>query len=428
MNTLIFRIAWRNIWRNTRRTVITLVTMVVTVGLMVWMITFGDGVHEQMIRSALNLGLGSLQIHAEDYQDDRAVEKVIFDPEPVLEIVRETPGVEGVSVRLNAFGLISHGNASQGSMIVGVDPVGETTISIMDEKIKEGEWLPETIENERELPIVIGSGMARKLGVELGDRLFLTIQGFTGDIGYVVYFVHGIFKTGMGELDKAVAYVPINTLREVMAVDVPMFQNAVHEVTVLLEPREDLALAVNSIKERVEAGEIAAGNSRELDVLSWEEIQPGLRTFIDLDEVGIYIMMGLLFIVVAAGIMNTFLMAVFERIREFGILMSLGTPPSAIFKLVMVESFLVGIIGAFAGLALGLIGYWVNCYYPISYESYGEMSEVMVMDLSIKFYPTLIWANVMRAVGGIIIVTLLAALWPAIKASLLKPVEALRHV
>jgi ABC-type lipoprotein release transport system permease subunit len=402
--------------------------MVVTVGLMVWMITFGDGVHEQMIRSALNLGLGSLQIHAQDYQDDRAVEKAILDPEPILEVARETPGVEGVSVRLNAFGLISHGNASQGSMIVGVDPVGETTISIMDEKIKEGEWLPETIENERSLPIVIGSGMAKKLGVGLGDRLFLTIQGFTGDIGYVVYFVHGIFKTGMGELDKAVAYVPINTLREVMAVDVPLFQNAVHEVTVLLEPREDLAGAVNSIKERIEVGELAAGNSRELDVLSWEEIQPGLRTFIDLDEVGIYIMMGLLFIVVAAGIMNTFLMAVFERIREFGILMSLGTPPSAIFKLVMIESFLVGLIGAFAGLALGLIGYWVNCYYPISYESFSEMSEVMVMDLSIKFYPTLIWGNVMRAVVGIIIATLLAALWPAIKASLLKPVEALRHV
>ncbi len=428
MNTLIFRIAWRNIWRNTRRTMITLVTMVITVGLMVWMITFGDGVHEQMIRSALNLGLGSIQIHAMDYQDDRAVEKTILDPEPVLEIARETPGVEGASVRLNAFGLISHGNASQGSMVIGVDPVGETTISIMDEKIIDGEWLPETIENERRLPIVIGSGMAKKLGVELGDRLFLTIQGFTGDVGYTVYFVHGIFKTGMGELDKSVGYVPINTLRDVMAVDVPMFQNAVHEVTVLLEKRVDINSSVDFISGRINAENLAAGNSRGLEVLSWEEIQPGLRTFIDLDDMGIYIMMALLFIVVAAGIMNTFLMAVFERIREFGLLMSLGTRPSAIFRLVMVESFLVGVIGALAGLAVGLIGFWVNSYYPISYESYGEMSDVMSMDWSIKFYPTLIWKNVLKAVGGIIIVTLLAALWPAIKASFLKPVEALRHV
>ncbi|MCX6647508.1 MAG: ABC transporter permease [bacterium] len=423
MNLLILRIAWRNIWRNTRRTAITLATMIICVGVMVWMITVGDGAHEQMIRSALTTGLGSIQIHALDYQQDKAIEKAIFDPGPVIEIAREAPGVEGVSVRLNAFGLISHANASQGCAIIGVDPVGETTISVMDEKVTEGEWLPGTIENERELPIVIGVGIATKLGVGIGDRLFLTIQRFTGDTGYAVYFVKGIFTTGMGEYDKSIAYVPINTLRDVMAVDVPRFSNAVHEVTILLQKGKKEIDAVNFL-----TGRLASINSQQFEVLDWEKIQPGLKVFINLDNQSMYIMMIFIFIVVAAGIMNTFLMAVFERIREFGILMSLGTRPSSIFNLVIIESALVGFIGAVGGFLFGLVLYGINMIYPWSFAAYSEMGDVMAMDWSMDIYPQLVLFNVMKAVVSIFIITLIAALYPAIKAGSLKPVEALRHV
>jgi putative ABC transport system permease protein len=423
MNLLILRIAWRNIWRNTRRTAITLATMIICVGVMVWMITVGDGAHEQMIRSALQTGLGSVQIHALDYQSDKAIEKAIFDPAPIIEIARQTPGVEGVSVRLNAFGLISHANASQGCAIIGVDPVGETTISVMDEKVTAGEWLPATLDNPRELPIVIGSGMATKLGVGIGDRLFLTIQRFTGDTGYAVYFVKGTFTTGMGEYDKSIAYVPINTLRDVMAVDVPTFSNAVHEVTILLKKGKKEVDAVNFL-----TGSLASITAQQFEVLDWEKIQPGLKVFINLDNQSMYIMMIFIFIVVAAGIMNTFLMAVFERIREFGILMSLGTRPSSIFNLVIIESALVGFIGAVAGFLFGLVLYGINMIYPWSFAAYSEMSDVMAMDWSMDIYPQLVLFNVMKAVVSIFIITLLAALYPAIKAGSLKPVEALRHV
>jgi len=433
MNLLVLRIAWRNIWRNSRRTGITLATMVICVGINVWMITFGDGAHEEMIKSSLNMGLGSLQVNAATYQEDKAVEKAILNPQPIVDIASELEGLQGVSTRLNAFGLVSHSSASQGAAIIGVDPVGETNISIIDEKIRTGNWLPATIENPRELPIAIGVGMAQKLGVDIGDRLFLTIQRFTGDTGYAVYFVEGIFKTGMADIDKSVAYVPIDTLRDVMAVDVPRFSNAVHEVTVLLDPKADYFEAVDFVSAGIADLQAAdpsiLGEGQEFDVMNWEEIQPGLKAFVKLDSLGMYIFILFIFLVVAAGIMNTFLMSVFERIREFGILMSLGTRPIEIFKLVMTESTIVGIIGAFAGLGLGLIGFWVNSYYPISYGSMGEeMGDIMSMDWSIAIYPSLIWANVLKAVIAIIIVTILAALWPAIKAALLKPVEALRHV
>jgi len=449
MSALIFRVAWRNIWRNTRRTVITLITMVICVGVMVWMITFGDGVHEQMIRSSLNLGLGSLQIHALGYQEDRAPDKAILDPAPLVAIARAAPGLEGVSTRINGFGLVSHSGVTQPAAILGVEPVGETTISIIFEKMVKGAWLPETIENERRLPIVIGAEMARKLEVDIGDRLYISMGDFTGAPAYAVYFVHGIFRSGMGEMDKSLAYVPIDTLRPLMAADIERFRNAVHEVTVLLEPKADVNEAVAFVKDRIPPDQLeqpdaenvsgsaqvvpeqppAGGSVQKLEVLSWEEIQPGLRTFIDLDNWSIYVFMLFMFIVVAIGIMNIFLMAVFERIREFGILMSLGTRPSAIFWLVMTESFLVGLLGAIAGLGAGLIGYWINSIYPFSYASYGEeLSDIMQFDWSMKLYPTLIWVNVMKAEVSIVAVTMLAALWPAIKASMLKPIEALRHV
>lgn len=477
MRNLTLRIAWRNIWRNTRRTVITLVTMVICEGIMVWMITFGDGVHEQMIRTTLNTGLGSIQIHALGYQSEKKSDDVILDPGPVTEIARQVPTVEGVSTRITSFGLASHSGNTQPSMIIGVEPVGETTISVLDEKVELGEWLPEEISNPRRLPIVIGIGMAEKLKVTLGDRIYLTMADFTGAPAYAVYFVHGIFKTGMGEMDKSIAYVPIETLQPLMAAGIPRFENAVHEVTLLLEPMTSEAEAVTFLggqfptllpdseipgadsgwqlttvqtEDAVAAGtgEPEDGNSdggekepvddpdqaaveldgQQLEILTWRKIQPGLKTFIDLDNFGMYITMVFLFIVVAIGIMNTFLMAVFERIREFGIFMALGTRPSAIFKLVMTESLLVGIIGAVAGLGLGLIGYWINTIYPISYGSYGELGDIMTFDWSMDLYPMLIWANVMKAVFGIIVVTVLAALWPAIVAAMLKPVEALRHV
>ncbi len=428
MHTLILRIAWRNIWRNSRRTAITLATMIITVGLNVWIVTFADGTYQEMIRQSLTLGLGSLQVHAEGYQENRAVEKTILDPAPVVEVVRNIPGIQGVSTRLNAFGLISHGNASQGSAIVGVEPVGETTISVLDEKIIEGEWLPETIEDEREPPIVIGSGMAQKLDVEPGDRLFLTIQGFTGDVGYAVYFVRGIFTTGMGEMDKSVGYVPIDTLRPVMATDVEIFQNAVHEVTALMGTNSDVEAAVTQIRQELHSRGLDAGNERALEVKSWEEIQPGLKAFIALDKAGLFVMVAAFFVIVSAGVMNTFLMSVFERIREFGILMSLGTRPRGIFQLVMIESLIVGIIGALGGLGAGLIAFWINTLYPLNFGAMGDMSAVMSMNLDFNLYPHLVWSDVLIVIIGIIIMTGIAALWPAIKAAMLRPVEALRHV
>jgi putative ABC transport system permease protein len=428
MNTLVLRIAWRNIWRNSRRTGITLATMIITVGLNVWLITFADGMYEEMIRQSVTLGLGSLQVHAEGYQEDKAVEKAVLDPAPVVEIVRNAPGVKGVSTRLNAFGLISHGSASQGSAIIGVEPAGETTISVIDKKVIEGEWLPETIENERRPPIVIGSGMAQKLGVGIGDRLFLTIQGFTGDVGYAVYFVHGIFTTGMGEMDKAVGYVPINTLRSVMAADVSDFQNAVHEVTALMGTNADVDAAVAFIRRDIGSQGLQAGNRRALEAMSWEEIQPGLKAFIEFDKASLFVMVAVFFIIVSAGVMNSFLMSVFERIREFGILMSLGTRPSGIFRLVMIESLIVGTIGALGGLGAGLLAFWINTLYPFNYGAMQDMSAVMSMNLDFNIYPHLVWPDVVIVLVGIVIMTGLAALWPAIKASLLKPVEAMRHV
>ena len=424
MKGLILRIAWRNIWRNARRTWITLTTMIICCGFMVWMITVGDGSHHQMIRSALNFGLGSIQIHADGYFEDHAVEKTLTNPDSILEIARETPGIEGASVRLTTFGLVSAGNASQGGAIIGVDPVEELSISVMDEKIVEGhgEWLPPEIENERRLPIVIGSGLAQKLDVDVGDRVFLTLQRFTGEIGYAVYFVHGVFTTGMGEQDKSVAYVPIDTLREAMGTDVERFQNSVHEVTVLLEPNADEDEAVEYLNTSL------AGIPQELEIMTWQELQPGLQTFIEIDDQSMYIFMVFMFVVVAAGIMNTFLMAVFERIREFGIFMSLGTRPSAIFSMVMIESAIVGLLGAIGGLAFGMFLVWINTIYPWNFEAYSDMGEVFAFDWSMKIYPMIVWTNVTKALIGIFVVTILAALWPAIKAALLKPVEALRHV
>ena len=429
MKLLVLRIAWRNIWRNTRRTVITLATMIICVGVMVWMITLSDGAHEEMIRSALNLGLGSIQVHAMGYQDDKAVEKAILDPEPILEIARTLPGVEGVSTRLTTFGLMSHGNASQGGMILGVDPEGEASISIIHDKIPEGqgEWLPAEIENDRRLPVVIGSGLAKKLGVGLGDRVFLTVQRFTGDLGYAAYFVHGIFTTGMGELDKSVVYVPIDTLRDVMAVDVPRFENAAHEVTILLDPYADLYGTTEVLKNKIAEYMSTGSDNQEIEVLSWEQIQPGLRQLIDMRTTSVYILMMFMYVIVAAGIMNTFLMAVFERIREFGILMSLGTRPISVFNLVITESILIGLIGAFLGLAVGLAGTWINTLYPWNFDT-GQINDIIAIDLSLTWIPKLIWPNVMKAVFGIMSVTILASLYPAIKAAMLRPVEALRHV
>ena len=418
--------------------------MVIGVGLMVWMIALGDGIHEIMIRSSLNTGLGSIQIHADGYNEDHAVEKALVDPNEILAIAENTPGAEGVSIRLNAFGLLSRGNASQGTAIIGVDPVRELGISIIDEKLVDGEWLPpvykrdgqyatvtqgpdgeqvEYLESNRLLPIVIGSGMARKLDVEVGDRVFCTMQGFTRDVGYAAYSVHGIFTTGMSELDKTVVYVPIDLLRDVMAADMDRYSNAAHEVTILLESEVDEFSTADYLK-----NELANAGITDIEVMTWQQIQPGLKQFIDLDAMGIYIFMVILFIIVAAGIMNTFLMGVYERIREFGVLMSIGMRPGAIFRMVMIESAIVGFIGGFFGLIAGLIATWINTIYPFNYSAYSDIGEIFAFDWSLDLTPHLIFSNVLTAVIGIIITTLLAALWPAIKAALLKPVEALRHI
>ncbi len=422
MNTLITRLAWRNIWRNSRRTTITLVAMVLSVGFMIWMITFMDGFHLYFIQAQLDFGPAALQVHAEGYQDDKKVEDVILDPAPIVDALRELPGVEGVGTRLNTFGLASHGNASQTVMLVGTDPSAEPDLSFYPEKIKEGEWLPDTYDPEGRLPIVIGQAMAEKLEVELGDRVFLMVQGLTGDVAYAVYFVHGIFRTGINELDKNMAWVPIDSLRSVLAADVERFSNAAHEVTVQIEPNYNLDLftanAVAAVGER----------SQPLEVLNWQQMQPGIMQAIEMDDYFIYIMMIIIFAVVAVGIMNTLLMAVFERIREFGIMMSLGSKPAMIFKLVTLESLLLGLIGAIGGLLFGLLLFYINMKIPWDFSNYKEMGDLVAFDYTEKIYPTLVWSNILKAVIGIYIFTILASIWPAYWAKNLKPVDALRHV
>lgn len=407
------KMAWRNIWRNPRRTILTVCAITFASVLLVFMLSFQFGSYETMINTSVKISTGHLQIQAEKYLEKKSIRYVIPDPDKITAILNHIPEVAAYTLRGQAFSLISSQDRTYGAVVTGIDPEREATVSRMKKLMREGDFLTGHEVNQA----LVGRLLAKNLRVTIGDELTLLGQGRDGSIAATVVQVKGIFGSGIDEFDRSTLQIPLSTFQEIFSMD-----HAVHEVVVIAKSLSD----VPEIKAEIQATLSGLDKDGSLKTLDWQELMPGLRQAIEMDLVSGLIFYGLLIIVVAFSILNTFLMAIFERKKEFGVMMAIGTSPRRLTKVLLIESMSMTLIGIVIGIILGI---FITYYFQVHGIDFGAGQELLSQfGITGRIYPKLSLLSVSIGPLMVLFFTLMAALYPALKVRRLRPVEAMTAI
>ena len=407
------KMAWRNIWRNSRRSVLTILAIVFATMLLVFMLSFQFGSYDTMINTAVKIHTGHVQVQAEGYTDKMDIRLVVPNPGAVDDVIKDIPGIEAYTSRANAFSLVSSSDRTYGVLLTGIDPEREAKVSTLKKLVQRGEYLAQ---EDTDMALV-GELLARNLKVDIGDELVALGQGRDGSVAASVLKVKGIFSSGEDKFDRNSVQMPLGYFQDVFSM-----RGAVHEMVVLGRSLED----VKKIKKELGAGVRSIDNDGNLVVLDWAELMPGIVQSIKLDLVSGLIMYVILIVVVAFSILNTFLMAIFERTREFGVLMAIGMTPGRLMKSLFLESATITLIGIILGIISGGMITW---YYQVHGILISGAAELLSQyGLPERMYPQLSVLSVSIGAGIVLIITILTAIYPVLKVRRLRPVEAMTAV
>jgi putative ABC transport system permease protein len=405
--------AWRNVWRNRRRSILTVSAIALSLAFNILMRGIGDGFHEQMVDNSVRSSIGHLQIHRLGYHDDPGLTRTLPSPERVEGAIRRLSSLRGYCTRVLGDGLASTADNSAGISIVGIDPAHESTVTTIHDAVIEGSYFG----GSEQRPVLLGDRLAATLRSRLGDKIVLLVQAADGSMGAQLFRLTGIFRSGSPELDRGVAYILRADAQALFALE-----TRVTEAVVLLDSSDEVAAAQRTLQ-----AELASPPDGQYEVLTWSQVEPFLEQFIVLDDAFFYIIVAILFIVISVGILNTILMSVFERIREFGVMMALGTRPRQVVLLIVLEATVLALVGIAIG---GTIGSLATLYFAragINLASFAEGAASIGITTT-TVYSKLTVANVALSNLAVFVLVLLVSLHPAIHAARLRPVEAIRHV
>jgi len=404
------RLAWRNVWRNPRRTGLTVAATVFAVVLVMFSVAMGAGTHEKMIEDTVRVNSGHLQITGPEYLEKRTLEQyVVYDAELAARVERAAE-VIGHAPRVVSFGLLSRDSATRGVAVLGVDPLREPSVTSLPGRVRRGRFLAAEGTGE----IVLGERLAGVLAAELGDELLLYSVAYSLETAYELFRVVGIMKLPEANLDRSLAVISLADAQRFF-----VYGDRVSEVAVLIREPDALDSAAVALRNALDG--------RAAEVHTWRDSMPELEQVIFLDDASMYILLAILVIVVAFGILNTILMAVLERTREFGVVLALGLRPRAVFRIVYLESLVLASVGLVIGLAIAFpLVLWLEGH-PVPLT--GESAQAMEL---FGVTPEIIWKlkpkNPIGSSITVLGVAVLAALYPAAKASRGQPVDALRSL
>jgi len=410
-----WRIAWRNLWRNRTRTIVSVSAIALTYAMFLFSIGMAEAMYGQLEESASKLAGGTVLVHAKGYWDSQTNEFVVDDSASLIRVLSSVDGVDGLAPRVILEGLLSTSSGNAGVRLMGIVPEAERPFQDYAEYIRDGAYFGEVDPDLQGAPLVLGSKIVDDLEVGLGDRIVLTTTDASGEMRRALFHLHGVLHTGMSSMDRGLAFTTISGAQEALGAEV------LTQIGVISEKPE--------IKDAMIRATSAAGiiPLESLEFLTWQEAMPDLIGMIELDKQFGNLYGVIIFIVVVFAIMNTFLMVVLERIREFGLLGALGLTPRQIAQLVLTESTLLALVAMTIGFVLGLIGHLLMQQYGLDIRAlYGDfdMGGVAIADPIIRSKISVSrWTN---ATIMIFVLVILSSLYPALKAARLRPAESMR--
>lgn len=402
---MISKIAWRNILRNKRRSFILVVSIVIGVIAMFLTDAVSIGMMQQMLTNQIGADAGYIQIHRKGYHDDPALKNSIVNTAPVrTALVRDTADA-AVSERLRTFGLISSAYNSSGVSIVGIIPAEEKRVTTIHSYIVKGTYLSNTPGD-----IIISTATAEKLKVGLGDKVVIMASRVGGSVGSEACRVVGLFETFDSGFDQTHVYIPLRTAQQMLGAPGRISEFVINPV----DPKLTDAIA----------GQLRSALPSRFEVLTYKQMLPLLVMQIQLYNQTIYIFYAIIAFALIFGIVNTMLMAVMERTHEFGVDMAIGMSNKRIFTMILTEAFYLGAIGTFIGLVISF-----GIYFPLSHTGWNLAmfsDSLKSVGVGTIIYPVIHASSIINTVVIIPLAAVIGAIYPAVRAVKLEPVEAIR--
>jgi ABC-type lipoprotein release transport system permease subunit len=403
------QLAWRNVWRNKRRTAIILTAVVIGIWSMILLGSLMRGIAVGMIQNGIATLTGHLQIHHNGYRNDPDIQNSISDPNRVVEAIRHKLPVGALwSLRVRVNAVASNARHSSGVTLVGIDPAAEAQISFLGSAMYQGRYLSP----DDKSGIIVGNALLEKFETKLGRKLVLMSQDTNREIASRAFRIVGTFRAEMESTEKQFVFINRTESQKFLKL-----KNGISEISIVFPDKPDNPEVYQALK--------SALPSRNFEIHSWRELLPFQMAYLKILDGFMWIWYLVIFVAMGFGIVNTTLMAVFERMREFGLLKALGMKPWWILREVLTESCLLLITGMAIGNFLAFICIYALSGSGIDLSALAAGAEYAGMTRVI--YPAIAIKDVLMSNFIVLFLGILVSAYPAVKAAKFTPVEALIH-
>ena len=400
---ILLTMAWRNIWRHPARSGVLLAAIVAGMWAGVLMTGIVNGMMQQRIDYMIESEITHAQMHHPEFRTEGNARMYIPEHDEKKAWLKDDDRVKSFTARTITDGMLQSPVKTAGVRIRGVDPASERETTTFYENMVEGDFFDTDMRN----PVLLGESLANDHNMEIGNRIVLTFEDVNNELTSAAFNVAGKFKSASSHFDDANVFVRSDDLAHLLA-DKPI----VHEIAMMLTAEDYTRPVVADLNERFE----------DTETLSWHELSPELSTLIGLQGIYVYILSGIVLLALAFGILNTMLMALFERLREIGVLISIGMSRFRVFSMMMFEAIILSLSGGAAGVFLA----WLSIEYlgntGINFEIFAAGIEEIGWPTTV--YPFITTGEFIIVIILVIIIAVLASLYPAYKAFRINPIEA----
>ncbi len=405
---MIFNIAWKNIWRNKLRSFIIIAAAAFGLFGGIFSMAVMNGMSKQRIRSAIKEQVSNIQIHNPEFLKNKEIKYSINNADSIINIIKQNHKVKAICKRLIVTAMASTAETGTGVIMNGIDPKQEIKVTNISEKLISGNYFKKYRRN----PIIISQRLANKLKAKIRSKIIITTQNYKGELTGAAFRVKGIYKTADSFFDKTNVFVLSKDLNRL--INENSNNNKAHEIAISLYDDKNTKELTKELKSKFPY----------LNIKSWDEIQPDLKMMSSLMDTVSYLFLIIVLLALTFAIINTMLMAVFERTHEIGMLMAIGMKKNKIFNMIMWETILLSIVGAFVGIS---ISYMTISYFKI----YGINLSIVSKGLSTFGVDSVIYPEIdnffyIILTIMVIITAVIASIYPALKAMKFNPAKAVK--
>lgn len=409
---IILKIAIRNLVRHYRRTLITVFSIAFGLSVILWLQSILRASSENVIASISKAHIGHIQVVKQNYFKEKLIKETLENP--VSKFENLLPPGSFWSERLNLSSLASSGEQSLPVMLIGVNPKKEKDLTTISSFINNGKYLePEDPDDCTTRQAVIGLGLAKALNIDVGNKFVILSNASDGTLGNELLRVQGIYANNAPDFEKSMVFTTLGCVRKIGVL------TGIHELTIRLpDSKGDLELSQK----------IQASLAPDLLATTWRQVMPRINGIVTYNEAAFILVSVMLFTVITLGIVNNVMVSVFERTKEFGVMLALGTAPWQVIIMVVLETVFMGLFASLIGIIIGAIAVKYHTTVGFDLKIFFGQKVVPIGDYAVDtlLYPKLALSAFVRPLSITMFFVLISAIYPAVLAARLKPIEAMR--